>query len=235
MKGDRILLTTPQELHHVRDVLRLKPGDPINCFDGKGTEQLGRIYRTTSRGFEITIEGRRRADTPSVSLWLVLALLKADRFDWALQKATELGVTRITPIVTERSIVRPPQDQRGHKQARWQRIAKEASKQCGRSIVPQIDAPVAFDQVMKSLNPQSLILIPTLSTTAVPLSTVVASTDHIRDATLLIGPEGDFSLKEVALAERYGARPVSLGALVLRAETAAIAGLAILRYLAGLV
>jgi 16S rRNA (uracil1498-N3)-methyltransferase len=164
---------------------------------------------------------------------LAQALIKPERFDWVVQKATELGVDRVTPLVTERTLVRPMRDSAQRKLTRWQRIAREAAMQCGRSSIPAIDVAQPFDQFAPSLARYSLVLMPTISVTARPLNAELEGLKEAAAAMTLIGPEGDFTLEEVALAQRYGARAVSLGRLTLRSETAAIATLAILQHTAG--
>ena len=170
-----------------------------------------------------------------LAITLALALIKADRFAWVVQKATELGVARIIPMETQRAVVRAPTGRAGVKQGRWQRIAAEAAKQCGRATVPQVDPPSRFAAVIAGLPPQPCALIPTL---AVPAPLLRDAADAVRRAdavTVLIGPEGDFTPEEVAAAQQASVRAVSLGPLTLRSETAAIAVLAILQSMKGLV
>jgi 16S rRNA (uracil1498-N3)-methyltransferase len=164
---------------------------------------------------------------------LAQALIKPERFEWVVQKATELGVDRVMPVVTARTVVRLGPDQAKHKVARWQRIAREAAKQCGRAKVLRIDTAQPFDQFAPALARYPGVLMPTLLVRAIPLKEGLESIKEMASVMALIGPEGDFTRDEVALAQRYGARPVSLGHLTLRSETAAIAMLAILQHTLG--
>lgn len=214
------------------DVLRLKRGDRVRCFDGVGTEYTGTIDRRTAHRLTIHVDRPPRIVQPRLMLWLVQSLLKADRFEWIVQKATELGVVRISPVTTTRTVVRWTAEQGRTRWARWQRIAREASKQCGRTTLPVIDEPAPFATVVQDVERVPLVLMPTLAAAAPALRTLLEGGSPLTDVVALIGPEGDFTSEEVAEAQRRGARPVSLGSLTLRSETAALAVLSILRYAA---
>ena len=182
---------------------------------------------------------------------LLPALVRAERFDWLVQKATELGMDRLSPVMTERTIIRLSRDQAGGKVDRWLRIARESAQQCGRSTIPRIDAPIVFHEAMLQFGsgfkdqgsgnetPElrtsnfELILMPTLAIQAEPLREALNRRPQLSEAAVLIGPEGDFTPQEAARAVRQGAVAVSLGRRVLRSETAAIAVLAVLRHAAG--
>ncbi len=234
IRGATITIDDPKELHHVRDVLRLRVNDPVTCCDGAGSEYVGRIAKTTSRRYLIQIDQTHHTTQATLTLWLAQGLPKGDRFDWVVQKATELGVARVSPLLTRHTVVRLTEEQGRKRLVRWRRIAQEAAKQCGRASLPTIDPPQPLDTTwLSTIERVPLILMPTLAVTAIPLREVLKSRADVIHAAVLIGPEGDFSPEEVALAETYGARPVSLGRSVLRSETAALAVLAILRYLLG--
>ncbi|MDP3722121.1 MAG: 16S rRNA (uracil(1498)-N(3))-methyltransferase [Candidatus Omnitrophota bacterium] len=232
LHGATITLEDPQEIHHLAEVLRLRPGDRVVCFDGTGVEYTGTIRRREAQRLIIQVDRPGRMAQPRLTLWLAQALLKGERFDWLVQKATELGVTRISPVATARTVVRWTQEQGRARWARWQRIAREASKQCGRTTLPIIDAPAPFAAVMQEVERVPLMLMPTLAVAAPALRTLLEGRPPLTDVAALIGPEGDFTPEEVADAQRRGARPVSLGSLTLRSETAALAVLSILRYAA---
>lgn len=229
--GSTITVDDPKALHHLRVVLRLARGDRVVCFDGQGSEYRGTIRRLSSRQVMVVIDQPHRLVSAGPSIWLIPSLIKGERFDWMVQKATELGVARLSPMVTERTIVRIHEEQRPHKHRRWCRIAEEAAKQCGQTTLPVIDTPQAFATLLPSLDDVPLVLIPTLAVAAKPLHEVLKTTPQPDEVAVLIGPEGDFTREEVRQAKTHGAQPVSLGLLTLRAETAAIALLAILRYI----
>ena len=254
--GSTIVITDRGVLHHWRDVLRAAEGRRVECIDGSGGWYAARIVRSTVRSLELEILERGREEAPGRSVRLLPALIKPDRFDWLVQKATELGVEWISPVVTERSLVKLREGQGSGRVARWARIAKEAAQQCGRATVPQIDEPVMFAQAVSQLgsgirdqgsghdsalaqNPEpptpspELFLLPTLAVATIPLRQSLEGRAGAGSITVLIGPEGDFTKEEVALAQRHGAIPVSLGRRTLRSETAAIAVLAVLQHAAG--
>jgi 16S rRNA (uracil1498-N3)-methyltransferase len=165
---------------------------------------------------------------------LAPGLLKGERFDWLLQKATELGVSRIFPMVTRHAVVKLPTSMDSAKTVRWHRIINEAAMQCGRRTLPSLEPPQPFETALEQIARATLVLIPTLAVTTIPLRDVLARVPsdrlHGGSVAVLIGPEGDFAPEEIARAERMGARPVSLGPLTLRSETAALAAVALLTY-----
>ncbi len=229
--GSTITIRDAHQLHYVRDVLRLREGARLICFDGSGVEYFGILTEMRLGVVHVAIDRSVISQAERVAFWLAQGIPKADRFAWMVEKATELGVSRVTPLLTDRTVVRLAEPQRRVKQARWQRIAQAAAKQCGRATVPVVDAPMTLDRYAPQLAEASLVLIPTLEITAAPLEEMLRKPpEELRTVALLIGPEGDFTREEVALAQRHGARPVSLGRLTLRSETAAIAALAMLRY-----
>lgn len=230
--GSMIHLDDSRQLRHIRTVLRLSVHDQVICFDGQGREYAGTILEQGATGLVVRID---RVQTPSqrrVNLWLAVGLLKADRFDWMVQKATELGVSRVSPLLTRHTVVRPSAG-RQEKRGRWQRIAVEAAKQSRRATIPLIDPPRSFEAFLPLLHGHWMILMPTLAVTTVSLHEALTQRAPGMDVAVLIGPEGDFSREEVAQAQAYGAKPVSLGVLTLRSETAALATLAILQHVLG--
>ncbi|MBI2884681.1 MAG: 16S rRNA (uracil(1498)-N(3))-methyltransferase [Candidatus Omnitrophica bacterium] len=230
VQGDIITLSDPSELHHLSRVLRLAVGDRVACLDGQGREYQGVIARQTSRDVVIQLDRPPREAARRRPLWLAQAMLKSDRFEWVIQKATELGASTITPLITDRVVPTLLPRQASHKLERWRRIAQEAAKQCGRATLPAIESPRPMAEVVPVMTAEGLTLIPTLSTTAVPIRSVLEANRAPQAVAVFIGPEGDFTAAEVAHAQAHGARPVSLGPQTLRAETAAIAALAMLNY-----
>jgi 16S rRNA (uracil1498-N3)-methyltransferase len=231
--GSTITVDDPQELHHLRVVLRLTRGDRVCCFDGGGMEYVGTITRSSPRQLAVAIQTQVRAAEEHPRIWLAHSLIKGPRVDWVLQKATELGVARLTPLLTERTVIRLSEEESRKKTARWNRIIQEAAKQCGRSTLPILDSPQPFGSLLPSLNRVPLVLLPTLTIEAKPLRDELRAVSGITEVAVLIGPEGDFSLEEIQQAIKHGAHPVSLGRLTLRTETAALSTLAILHYALG--
>ena len=229
IRDGSIVISSPNELHHLRDVLRVQVGESLECFDGQGQTFTGRVIRLNRRSATVQIIDRSE-QAQGRTIGLAVALIKPERFDWLIQKATELGVERIHPLVTHRTITRPSAEQGERRRERWQRIAEEAAKQCGRATVPILNPPTPFETFLAGAKPPTTLLIPTRSAHAVSLDDAVKAIGSEQSVTILIGPEGDFTPEEVALAQTHGARPVFLGPLTLRSETAAIAALAILQH-----
>ncbi len=212
--------------NHVARVLRLDVGDALTVFDGEGAEYIARIA-AISRGEVRIVPGERRANEceSRLRLTLVQGVSRGERMDWVVQKAVELGVTRIVPVLTERSVVRLDAAQAHGKQRHWRGIAVSACEQSGRGYLPQITAAVPLDAWLAGLPPGGLKVLPSLDGAA-----GLASLPPLaREVLVLIGPEGGLSDSEAAAALRSGFRPVRLGPRVLRTETAAVVALALLQ------
>lgn len=227
--GRAIAINDVKARHYLTDVLRLKPGDELECFDGAGRSYATRI-QSVGKG-EVIAEVLRelQESEPILRVHLAQALIRPERFEWVIQKATELGVARITPLLTRRTVARPEPARLGGKLERWRRIAADAARQCGRAAVPEIEAPLALKPLLASIGGTGCLLMPTLAGANIPLREALGTARSAGSAWVLIGPEGDFTPDEAAQAQRAGAVPVSLGRLTLRSETAAIAVLAVLQ------
>ena len=230
VKDDKIFLKG-EELHHVRDVMRLDVGDAIVAFDGQGKEYIGKIAGSSSKELVIKINkivSGARSQGSQISL--ACGIPKLDRMDYIVQKSTELGVKSIYPLMTKRTIVSLSDEKKAQaRKARWERIAVESSKQCGRAVLPEIKPVTGFSQFMQSLKGFDLALIAALAEDVKDLKDVLRNSS-VKNVVLLIGPEGDFTKEEVDAAVKKGCVPVSLGPLVLRCDTAAIYGLSVLNY-----
>jgi 16S rRNA (uracil1498-N3)-methyltransferase len=227
---------TSDEARHLREVLRLKPGDKVYVFDGKGKEFLCAVH-TAAREFadlEILEEVEPARPESPLKLLLAVALLKGEKFDLAVQKATELGVRQIIPLVTRHSDIRLRDEGDGLKRVmRWQRIAIEAAKQSGRAFVPQITPPLTLAYLLDDpLAPESLQLLFS-ERGGESLAMATAAVSDIQSVTAMVGSEGGWSDEEIEQARAAGAKVVTLGGRVLRAETAAIAVTTLLQHLYG--
>jgi 16S rRNA (uracil1498-N3)-methyltransferase len=214
---------------HIVNVLRLRPGSDITLFDQDGMEYDGEITEINRKEVKILIKGSRIWETEStLNITLLQGIPKGDKMDWIVEKSTELGVRTIIPVITGRSQVRY-----SHKVQRWQRIAVESIKQCGRVKAPDILQPLTFIAAIKLSNNSELKLIFYEKAETTLINNMKNMSRHIDNITLLIGPEGGFSEEEVKLAIDEGFIPIGLGPRILRTETAGIVALSILQFLFG--
>src|SRR5437763_14576878 len=229
------LTLTGTEAHHCRNVLRLESGDKIVLFDGRGRELTAEI--TSRDGGQISVRKLHEAKTPPLRCQITLgqAIPKGKNMDLIVQKAVEIGAAEIAPILSDRTVVRLDEESAASKQAKWQSVAIEAAKQCGQNWLPQIHIPQTMSQFFQQRRRFDLQLIGSLQSDAVHLKKILAdySTEHgdrPSSVLMLVGPEGDFTPAELALARSHGCRPITLGPIVLRVETASIYCLSILSY-----
>jgi 16S rRNA (uracil1498-N3)-methyltransferase len=217
----------PEELHHVRNVLRLRSGDEVEILDGEGACYSGILEL---RDAQIVVCRLRRIASPADparTLILAAALIKSDRFEWILQKGTELGVDAFIPLHTKYSDIRIPAGKLDSRRARWQRIAGEAAKQCRRLSIPRISPPEKFEDFLAEegrMESTRLIFCE-------KAENLWTGTPHPSNRIVIcIGPEGGWDAAEVGQAARAGFAPFNLGPRVLRAETAAVAAVSILQF-----
>src|SRR5262245_4809168 len=200
--ADRIARLPPEELHHVRDVLRLAPGDVVEVFDGEGAGYAGRLDARESGWVVESLEPVATRTESPLDLVLVLALVEADRFEWALEKATELGVREIVPLATRHSEIRIPPAKVAQRIERWRRIVREAAKQCRRDAVPRVEAPLAVEEYLAREAPETERLL---------FSELAAEPWNIglrggRRVEVIIGPEGGWTAEEMSAAQRAECR-----------------------------
>ena len=217
--------------HHAARVLRLRENDAVQIFDGIGTECHGVITEINSKRVVVgdLTAIHTNCETP-LQVVLAQAMVSSEKMDWIIQKATELGVTDIQPLDTERSIARLSADRVEKRIEHWRQVAISACEQCGRNVLPQIHAPLdimVWLQQMQQVTSTKFILLPD---GAVSLH---AQTKPQGKTVLLIGAEGGFTQAESESAQRCGFMPIRMGTRVMRTETAAIAGLASLQTLWG--
>jgi 16S rRNA (uracil1498-N3)-methyltransferase len=225
-------ITLPEHAaHHAREVLRLRAGAEIRVFDGRGSEFLATLETVTRRSVEARLGGAV-APRPESPLRLILALspLKGDRMELVIQKATELGVAEIHPVITARTDAVGKPALRGSRQERWEKVASGAAEQSGRAVVPRIVPTTTLDRLLERTEAGLKVLL--LETPGLPLLAQV-TTETPETATLLLGPAGGWEPMEAARIEGSGFAAASLGPRVLRAETAALAAVAIAQSLWG--
>ena len=231
--GARLALPA-DELHHVRHVLRMVDGDEVIAFDGQGREGVARLCEA---GDGWALDLLREIDAPHTRVRIVLiqAIPKGKRMEWLVEKATELGVGSIIPMVTDRTVVRLDGAQAAAKQARWSRIATSAAKQCGTRWMPEIE-PVApsLGAALAQAGPLDLLLAGVIRPDSQPLKDVLMGHPGVNSVGVVIGPEGDLTEGEIEEALAAGALPVGFGGQVLRVETAAIFAVSVIGHLCGL-
>ena len=227
---DNIVTIKGKEAHHIKDVIRLKVGDSFMAIDGNGktyTLKIDKLKEAVVAKIEKVIS--KKVDSPRILL--ASALAKKSKFDYIIEKATELGVTDIIPMITERTIIKVDSKSKIIKQNRWKNITIESAKQCGRNKLPVVhkitDLKGAI-AITKELGYDSKI-IPYVSESVKQIKQVIEKSK--KDVAIFIGPEGDFTDKEIALAEANNIIPVSLGELVLRVETACIYAVSVVKTL----
>ena len=229
VKGNSIHISQ-KEAHHILDVMRLKVSDEVTVFDGTGKEYVGLIRGAGHRSLEVEIrEVRKSADTEDYSVTLIQAIAKKDKMDYVAQKATELGVACIVPVITERTIPDWSDEKKTGIVQRWRRISREAAKQCGRLDIPKILPIKSFLECIKDMDNYDIKLIAALSDKAIKIKDALKSRDGVKIA-VAIGPEGDFTPQEVEEAVRMGFKVVNLGPLTLKSDTAGLAVLSMINY-----
>jgi 16S rRNA (uracil1498-N3)-methyltransferase len=228
IREGRATLTGPIA-HQIARVLRLRPGEEVVLFDEAGTEHTARLLRVAGSAVEAAVERASRPGRESpLHLTLAPALLRGPRMDLLIQKATELGVTAIAPLLLARCVAAGP-----GRLARWQAIAREAAEQSGRTRIPAVTLPVPLAAFLAGVPPETARLALWEGEGGLTLRGLDAAALRSRPAVLLVGPEGGLDGTEVAALRKAGFTLLTLGPRILRAETAPLAALAVLQYVAG--
>lgn len=226
IQNDRFHLTGP-EAHHALHVLRKRVGEEIDLFDGKDRAYRGRIDTIAAEALTGTIVATASTVDRGAEIWLFAALIKGPRWDWLVQKACEVGVDVLVPLQTERTVIDLDGKETSGKLERWNRIALEAAKQCGRHAAMQVVAPQPLAESLKT--PLDVRLFPWEKEGQRNLREACADMTGSR-VGIWIGPEGGWDAREAEQAIAQGAIPVTLGPQLLRSETAGIVASAIVAH-----
>lgn len=228
LEARQTLTLTDRQAHYVARVLRMGSGRPLTVFNGEGGEFSAHILDVDKKAVTLEI-GEHLAENRQSPLEIELAigLSRGERWDLVLQKATELGVTRLVPLVTERTEVKLKGERLGKKQAHWQQICISACEQCQRNILPQLDSVCTLDDYLPRARGAEKYVLHHRDSRHLDASAAPAS------VSLLIGPEGGLSDTEIEAARRAGFSPLTLGPRVLRTETAPIVALSVVQHLWG--
>ena len=229
------MLLTDREAHHAQHVLRLRRGERITVLDGAGQEYLCEVQQCERHRISLGLIERRLQPAPASRITLLQAVPKGKTMEAIIQKAAELGASRIVPLLSERVVPQLEEKTGSHKLEKWRLAAIEAIKQCGSAWLPEIEAPLTPSQSLARGEALEMSLIASLQVGSRP------ARDHFRafhtrfgrmphSVGVWIGPEGDFSPAETSLIEEHGALPITLGQLVLRTETAAIYCLSVISH-----
>jgi len=235
--GDRIIITDKQDLHHLRDVLRMKAGDTLIISDLSETEYEARIERVTQTEAELSVlAARANSREPQTRITLYQGLPKGQKLDLVVQKSIELGASRIVPVLTKRAVPERDGAATAKKTERLRRIAAETVKQCQRGIIPQVDPPLTFEEMLTEIADNHYDLVLALY----ELEESCSLKQALRDAlpafpdspsiAVVIGPEGGLEQSEAEVLKAAGAELVTVGRTILRTETAGPAAIAMIRY-----
>lgn len=239
IQGDRVILTGPI-VHQLTHVLRLRPSERVVVLDDSGWEYTVELERLERRQVEGRIVDRAKAQgEPYTRITLYQAVLKGERFEWVLQKGTELGIVAFVPLLCARNVIRDPEAVR-KKLPRWRAIIREAAEQSRRGRLPRLEPPLAFAEACQQAQASGgLSLLAWEGESATSLKDVLKTSSELRASSiqlpvssfqLFIGPEGGFTPEEVRLARAHGILPITLGRRILRAETAGLVAAAAILY-----
>ena len=230
IQDDKAIITG-SEARHVSRVLRRDVGDRLNLVDEHGVEYLAVIISKNQQDLEVKLLEKYPPPKESpIKVLLGQALPKARKMDYIVQKATELGVHTIIPFFSTRTVPRLHGERQEKKCERWQKIALEASKQCGRKIIPKVEEILTFEEIIENWEDNSLKIILWEDEKNNRLHTVLKNLQQFKKIVVLVGPEGGFTDKEIAAARERTFQSAGLGSSILRTETAAVYLLSVLHY-----
>lgn len=226
------IIITGQDAHHLMHVMRAKAGQQVTVVDDEGSVALMEMTAFTAESVELALKERLEGNTESpLELTLVQCLLKSDKMDWIVQKSVELGANKIQPIASRNCVAQYDGKKAKQRQERWQKIADEAAKQCGRTKLLQVEPIMGIKEFLaKSGFGEDNPLYFCYENEEQKTIKEALQASKAKNASVLIGPEGGFTLDEAKAIEEAGGQSVTLGPRILRAETAAIASLSVIQY-----
>lgn len=228
---ENMITITGPDVRHISKVLRLVPGDKIGVSTGNGREFEAVIREITTKEVisEIVTEKQVSTEAP-VRVNLYQGLPKGDKMELIIQKSTEIGVSRIIPVISERTVVKLDGKKAGERRQRWQRIAEEAAKQSRRTAIPQVEEPVKFEAALQGLRENELVIMPWEEQKSGGIKQLLKNNAGVAEISIFIGPEGGFSQREARAASEKGVHLITLGPRIMRTETAGIVTAAITLY-----
>lgn len=229
---DNVAIIDGEDVKHIYKVLRLKISDKVSINNGEGKEYIGEITLIDKKQVIVNLLEENPINNESpIEVYLFQGLPKSTKMDLIVQKNTELGVKAITPVITERVVVKTESSE-FKKVDRWNRIALEASKQSKRSLVPQINIPVEFTNLLEELKQMDLVVVPYENEEGYGIKKLVQNINKmkIKKVAIVIGPEGGFEESEILKLKEIGASIVTLGPRILRTETAGFTCLCLIMY-----
>ena len=233
LNGAQVVALSENEAKHAVKVLRLKPGDPVSLSDGQGKLFEGAIDDIREQQVTVRVLGAMEDNESPLTITLYQGLPKAEKMEFIVQKATELGVSRIVCVRMRRSVIKVGSQEAVKKSERYRRIAAEAVKQCGRAVVPVIEPAVTFAQAVEDMKNRQLMVMPWEEARGVNLTAVKRAHPDFRDIGILIGPEGGIDKSEAECVMQSGGHSVTLGPRILRTETAAVLSVGLIQQLWG--
>ena len=220
---ENILISDSKEIHHIKNVLRMKQGEGLVLFNGKGEEATGKIAILAANQITVAISGLKKFPKREPTIILACAMPKKSKFETIIEKATELGVSEIIPLQARRSDVKIKAEDIGKKTARFQSVAVNAAKQSKRADIPHIYPPMTLEESIAKLEKRCVLLIPSLSGNRKSIFAILPALKPTTEIAVFIGPEGDFTPEEYKFAWEKGCLPITLGPTTLKVETAALA------------
>lgn len=229
---EKIIIDDLEDIKHIYRVLRLGQGENLEVCDGENHDFIGEILSIEKSKITLNIIEKRMGNRESnVEITLFQGIPKSTKMETVIQKCTELGIFKIVPMITERTVVQLKDKKAEDKKIeRWQKIADSAAKQSKRGIIPKIDEPITFQEMLKILSQYDLSIIPYEKEDSLGMKGLLKDSHNFKKVAIMIGPEGGFEEGEILKAKDYGAISVTLGPRILRTETAGFVALSILMY-----